>query len=231
MTESRIDRILRARGIPGVIVGPNVDGLPLPRLPWERLAGVMIGYSFQEPRLDRVLSNFYEATRLAMAFLGRGLLRRELRPPVRLVLPERHDRNVFHLWKACYLQEREGRRHFQAPLIVDAPGPAIKWVRDNPGCTVLGTILVHRWLREAGLRENEHFRFVSLNVEDQSALTGAREPSLVIGAEAADLVISGILLNRTGVPVNPRNTLIDPTWQQGSWDTHRGGIGPRSRCT
>lgn len=212
LTEARIEKILWARRIPGIIVGPRQDSLPLPRLPWERLATVLIGYSFAEPHLDRVLANFYNATRLAMAFL-----KRELYPPVRLILPETHDRNVLHLWKASYLQERLQQRHFQAPLVVRAPGRAVEWVRRNPGCTVLGTNLVLSWLRDARLREHVHYRFVSLNVEGQPELTGVLEPSLAIGVEAANLTISRILLNCTGIPANPHVTLIDPTWQQGRW--------------
>ena len=214
LTEARIDKILRARNIPGVIVGPREDALPLPGFPWERLAAVMISYTFPEPCLDRVLANFYNATRLAMTFL-----KRELLSPVRLILPESHDRNVLHLWKACYLQERLGQRHFKTPLVVNDPSLVLEWVKSNPGCTVLGTNLVFRWLRDAGLREYEHFRFVSLNVEDQTELTGVLEPSLAIGAEAADLTISRILLNRMGIPANSHATLIDPTWQQGQWKT------------
>lgn len=212
LTEARIEKILWARKIPGVIVGPKEDSLPMPRLPWERLATVSIGFTFAELPLDRVLTNFHNSTRLAMAFL-----KRELFPPVRLILPERHDRNVLHFWTACYLRERLGERHFQPPLIADAPKRAVEWVRRNPGCTVLGTNLVLSWLQNARLREYEHFRFVSLNVEGQTELTGVREPSLAIGIEAADLTISRILLNRAGFPENPHLTLIDPAWQQGGW--------------
>lgn len=215
LTDARIGKILWTRRIPGIIVGPREDALPLPRLPWEQLATVAIGYSFAEPLLDRMVTNFYNSTRLAMAFL-----KEELYPPVRLILPESHDRNVLHLWTAGYLQERQQQtRKFQTPLIVNAPDKAVNWVRQNHGCTVLGTNLVLEWLRHARLREHEHFRFVSLNVDTRTELTGIREASLLTGADAADLVISRILLNRMGLPENPHVTLIEPAWQDGQWNS------------
>lgn len=208
--EARIDRILAARGIPGVIVGPREDALPLPRLPWERLAAVKISLSFAEPNLDRVSANFFSATRIAMARIEgrRGA-------PVRLILPEQHDRNVLHFWTASYLRERLGNRHALAPLIAEDPGQAVGWVEANRGCTVLGTNLVLAWLEEAGLDARRDFRFVSLNVEGRADLRGIREPSLEVGAEAADLLIGRIYLNRTGVPEKPRETFIEPDWQEG----------------
>lgn len=210
MTDARIGKILWARNIPGVIVGPREDYLPLPQLPWERLAAVMIGFSFPEPQLDRVVANFYNSIRLAMAYI-----KRDPHPPIRLILPKDQDRNVLHIWKACYLQERERQKHFKDPLVVDSPKLAIEWVRQNPRCTVLGTNLILQWLREARLREFKDFRFISLNVENQTELTGVWEPSLATGAEAADLTISRIHLNRKGLPDSPHITLIDPTWQHG----------------
>ncbi len=209
--EKRIDRILAARGIPGVIVGPREDLFPLPALPWERLAVVMISHSFEEPAFDRVAANFHSATRLAMDKIGRG--RRGA--PVRLILPERHDRNVRHLWTASYLHARLARPHVLAPLVVEAAGPAVAWVRANRGCTILGTNRVLEWLEDAGLARGRDFEFVSLNVEGRPELSGIREPGLEVGAEAADLVIGRIYLNRTGIPDKPRETLIEPDWQDG----------------
>ena len=210
LSEARIDRILAARGIPGVIVGPREDGARLPRLPWERLAVVMVSPSFAEPHLDRVSANFYSATRIAMARID---ARRE--SPVRLILPEQHDRNVLHLWQASYLHERLANRHALAPLIAAEPGQAVEWVSAHRGCTVLGTNLVLAWLEEAGLAMLRDFRFVSLNVENRTDLSGIREPNLEVGAEAADLVIGRIYLNRTGLPTKPRETFIEPDWQEG----------------
>ncbi len=218
LTEARIDRILRARNIPGVIVAPREDPRPLPRLAWERLSAVMISSSFAEPRLDRICADFPAAIRLAMAFLKQEARTR----PVRLILPESHDRNVQHLWNAAYLHERSGRKRFQPPLIVDNPDPALAWVERHPGGIVLGTNLVLSWLRDAGLQEHEHFRFVSLNVEGDSTLTGIREPSWEVGTEAADRTIARIHLNQTGLPTEPRLILIEPRWQQGSWGAKTG---------
>jgi len=210
LTEARIGKILRARGVPGVIVGPREDGLPLPNLPWDRLASVMISYSFATPQLDVVTPDFYRAARIAMEYV-----KPEGGAEVRLILPEEHDRNVRHLWTAGYLRERLGRRGFQLPLIARRPREATDWVKANRGCTVLGTNLVLDWLKAARLKEARDFRFVSLNVENLPTLSGIREPSLEVGAEAADRVISRIYLNQTGLPAKPRITLLEPEWQTG----------------
>lgn len=211
LKEERIDKILRARGVPGVIVGPREDAAPLPRLPWERLAAVMVSQSFSSPQLDQVSPDFYGAVRIAMDKLGRD----SSGAVTRLILPETHDRNVRHLWTAGYLLERAGRRRFQPPLIVASAEPAIAWVRAHPGCVVLGTNLVLDWLRAARLAEARDFRFVSLNVEHLPEFTGILEPSLEVGAEAANLVISRIYLNQTGLPEKPRITLLEAAWQEG----------------
>ena len=212
LTEARIEKILKTRKIPGVIIGPKEDALPLPRLPWEQLAAVMIGHSYREPQFDHVYTNYYASTRLAMDFI-----QGELHPPVRMILPEQHDQNVRYLWRGRYLQKRMGQKHFKPPLVVNSPKRAVEWVQRNPGCTVLGTNLVLTWLQEANLREYMDFRFVSLNVEGRTELTGVLEPSWEIGTEAADMVISRVLLNRKGIPPKSHITLIVPEWQQGAW--------------
>ncbi len=212
LNETRIDKILRARGVPGVIVGPREDALPLPELPWGRLAAVMVSQSFALPQLDHVSADFYAAVCLAME----RLKSERTNPTTRLILPETHDRNVRHLWTAGYLRERLGHRRFHPPLIVSSAQPVVDWVAAHPGCTVLGTNLVMEWLQQAGLQTGRDYRFISLNVEHRPELTGIREPSLEVGAEAADLVISRVYLNQTGLPEKPRTTLIEPAWQDGT---------------
>ena len=71
------------------------------------------------------------------------------------------------------------------------------------------------WLEEAGLAMLRDFRFVSLNVENRTDLSGIREPNLEVAAEAADFVIGRNYLNRTGLPTKPRETFIEPDWQEG----------------
>lgn len=212
MTDERLEQIILSRSIPGVIIAPREDEQPFPRLPWNRLASIMISHSYEAPALDRVYPNFYNAARLAVDFLKQENCRN-----VRLILPMKHDRNVQHLWTAGYLQQSRGLRFFKSPLIANVPTDAMKWVRTNPDCVVLGTNQVLAWLREAGLKEYRHFRYVSLNVENDSTITGIREPSFDVGAEAVDRLIGRIQLNQTGLPESPRVTLLEPSWQQANW--------------
>ncbi|KAF0096452.1 MAG: Transcriptional regulator LacI family [Puniceicoccaceae bacterium 5H] len=170
----------------------------------------MISHSYKEPKLDRVFCNFFNSTCLAVAHLGSNAPTQ-----ARLILPRQHDRNVHHLWTACYRQEQATRTYLQDPLIIDSPAEAVCWVKAHPKVTVLGTNLVLEWLEAAGLRLGHNFQFVSLNVENRSDLTGIRESSWEVGAEAAEMVVGRIHLNRTGVPKSPHITLIEPTWQQG----------------
>ncbi len=210
MNDARFAKIIKSRKIPGIIVGPKEDALNFPELPLEELSVVMISQSFHSPRLDRVLTNFHASIHLAME-----KIKSDPHPPVRLILPEKHDRNVQHAWSAYYLYESFRKRNYKSPIITQDPNEAVEWVAAHPGCTVLATNLVLMWLNDAGLSEKEHFNFVSLNVENRSDLTGVKEPGLAVGAVAADTVISRIQLNMTGSPENPHTTLLEPTWQVG----------------
>ncbi len=210
LTESRLEKILWARRIPGVIVGPQRGEGPLPTLPWDRLSAVMLGHPFPDSPLDRVSVNYYTSTRLALAFI-----KQTLRHPVRLILPALHDRKTNHLWVASYLQKRLRNRSLRAPFILESPRRAVEWVERNPQCTVLGTNLVRSWLQDAGLHDKTDFNFVSLSVEHYSDVTGVKEPTWEVGVETAGRLIDLISRNTTGIPTHPRMILVEPSWQEG----------------
>ena len=213
MSSRRIEKIIRSRGIPGVIIAPGHQYFPLPDLPWSTLSTVMIGRSYPGPEHDRIFTNFYSSARIAVRKLDSTSHK-----DIRLILPEEHDRNTDQMWSAGYLQEIQDRKRFHPPLIVQNADQVVAWVQQNPFCTVLGTNQILDWLN-AGRDNQLPFTFVSLNVEGASALSGIQEPHKQIGKQAMDLLIGKILLNQTGFPKCPVSTLMEPSWQQG--DDHR----------
>ena len=138
MTSRRMSRILRARGIRGLVLCslPNVGGRLA--LEWKQFACVAKGLTVQHPPVHRVVSSHYEDMHLVLEQLARRKYQR-----VGLVLGEALSARVDRAWLASYLLHQNdvskgdrvppahhlhaGRAKGLCPLVFDA----------SPGCALV----------------------------------------------------------------------------------------------
>lgn len=97
MSAARLSRILRNRGIEGVIIGPLRHAETRLPLDWRHFACVAIGHSLVEPRINRVCNNQFQGISLALVEMHRLGYRR-----IGLVISADNDLRVNHIYLGGY---------------------------------------------------------------------------------------------------------------------------------
>ncbi|MCC5807204.1 MAG: LacI family DNA-binding transcriptional regulator [Opitutales bacterium] len=216
-----VERILRARGIRGIIV-PNIHyyGPELTASPhW---AAVSLGNSAGGKPIHTVRPNAFENVRIAfdhllatgrqrigfcenryMAVQGRGLheggyLYQQRRLNTRDRLPPLTDLHVEPRRAECLERFR-------------------KWYeRHRPEAILTTFFQVADWLRELGLRVPRDVALTHLAIaEENSPMAGVNVGARELGSAAVDLLAAHILRNEYGPPANPKHMSITGYWQDG----------------
>jgi LacI family transcriptional regulator len=221
----RVNKVLQARGIQGVIIGQPPAGLHTAELDWERFASVLIGRAIKSPDVPRVLFNHVKAvTRLIEKLRELGYRR------IGLVM-EREDcvkngfRNVSAYHGAMERFEISATERVP-PLLPQQLNARVlgEWIHMH-GVEV---IIVHRHdqmqklLPELGLKVPQDIGFAHLSlhkeIEDVSGLIFEPEN---YGSWAVDLVHWLLDREETGLqdPV-PAITLSSTRWNPGKSIKH-----------
>jgi len=220
MTPKRMNQILEARGIRGVIVSPQSAGMPVSELDYSHLAAATFGYGLREPSLHRSAGNMTLAIRLATdALSDRGYRR------IGLALSRWVEDRAEQAYTAAMflyqhaLPEEDRVPPFLFPTNDVAAGKAtfLAWLKDNrPDALISFDQQIPEWLAEVNLHIPKDIGFL---VHDWTgAMTGfagidhRREH---VAAAGVDLVVSQLLQNEVGVPTAPRQILIPPIFRDG----------------
>jgi len=198
-----LQRMLNARGIAGLVLGPSpmrdFSGL----LDWENFSTVLTSHSVISPGFHRVVPNQYSATRRALLELARRGYKR-----IALVSPPWVDEDIQSLpsaalvWQAAQWQT--------TPLLcqydpeVDSPAQLREWCQKNkPDAVVLGVSLDFEKVLCAALGREHASRLgiVSLGCErglPNTAIVDYR-PSM-LGELAVDQLINQLHRGDRGIP-------------------------------
>jgi DNA-binding LacI/PurR family transcriptional regulator len=219
MTVPRLNDILFARNIPGVIVGALPEARGHFALDWERYCTAVIEYTFTAPALDRVVHDSYDGMRRIMAECrARGLRR------VGLMLTAAGDERTEHLNAAAFWTVQKSARGFAAipPLIVPAWDSAAvgAWLaRYRPEVIVTSNALLPElidWCHQRGLRLGRQLRVANVNAAADGPVGGIYQDPFTIGATAARLVIEKIGRNDRGIPGLRQTILTSGRWVEGA---------------
>jgi DNA-binding LacI/PurR family transcriptional regulator len=216
---ARMQQILEARGIDGVILAPLPEHGYVLGLDWAKLAYVAVGFTFDEAPANRVAVNLYRTTRLAIeAVEQRGFKR------IGMVMHKRLLGAVEDVLLACYLAYAY-QRHGQVavpPLLLDeaeiTPERVIPWVKKHKVDAILGFRgAIPDWLREAGFAVGSEVGFAHLDCSPRSSrFAGIDQRMPDLGSMAVDLLIEQIQNNQRGVPAIPKLVEIDGDWRDGA---------------
>ncbi|MCC5841481.1 MAG: LacI family DNA-binding transcriptional regulator [Opitutales bacterium] len=99
----RMERILRARGVPGVLLGPAERGTVMPLQSVDGLTLVQVGRSRQHPLIDRVAADPIYAMQLCLRKLAEAGYSR-----IGYFDALDHNLRSERRWEAAFLLEREG---------------------------------------------------------------------------------------------------------------------------
>ncbi len=217
MSAARVDRILHARGIRGLILAPPYFGNRRLAITWQRYACVGTGYAWEEQQFDRVAHDHDQNAFAAVQHLKRLGYRR-----IGLVLPTFFATGRGTRWLDGLLVAQNGLpKADRVPVLVGSPEegsrPAFRrWLgRWKPD--VVLTLYGHEqaWLDELGLSVPRDIGLACLIRRPGTALAGIDDRYGEIGAATVELVAAKIGFNHYGVPAIPRLILIEGRWVAG----------------
>jgi LacI family transcriptional regulator len=219
MTASRMTRILRARGIRGLIL------LSLPydkkstklELQWEHFACVAKGLTVMRPQVHRVVSSHYEDMRLVLQQLGQLRYRR-----VGLVLSEVLSERVDRAWLAAFLLHQNALPSAeQVPALIirteDEAALFGEWLALHRPEVILFTDLpVQQWIRQLKLRVPADIGLVHLDwAQEVVPLAGLDSDPEILGEAASDLLIGQLQANEYGIPKHEKIVSVRGHWVPG----------------
>jgi LacI family transcriptional regulator len=212
----RIDRILEARGIVGIILPApqNHPDLKL-RFRWERYASVTSGYTWKVPDVDRVSTHHrHNIQRAFLTLQERGFQR------IGLCLPQPALERVDGNWLAGYLHSQYWvPPDCRLPIFIGHIGHTPiktfrKWLdRWKPDALISNNGFEWKWIEELNLERSVAMACLSRQVG--SPLAGIDEVDEVVAEMVVDLVASKIAHNERGLPAHPKEILVEGIWFDG----------------
>lgn len=217
MTPARMRGMLRARGIPGVILDPLPLHAPELEFDWSGFACASIGYSYKSVSLHRAVNDHFHAVSLAVESLtARGYQR--------IGMAIRHEDNDHSENRLA-----GGFMSFFPLLPTVRRIPVFFWSDDHeegfaewfrewePDVVLTLHPIVRDWMRGMGLRAPADVGLASLNLQSNHAwYSGINQNNLLIGSTAVELVIEQIHHNEHGVPREPKTVMTRGYWVDGT---------------
>ncbi len=217
MTPARMEQILLARNIQGILLPPQSRPGSQLDFCFGRFSVVTFGYTLAAPQLHTVTLHHYRSVEI----LFRKLLNLGYQRPG-LAMRHREDIRTDRIWSAAFWSEQRllpaNRR---VPLLLKEtldPERFLTWFkRYKPDVVIGGRSDVLQWMIDAGVSVPEEAGFATLNASEHDArLSGIWQNLQMTGAKALDLLIDMIHRGERGIPEVRSNLLIDATWVDGS---------------
>ena len=218
----RLEKILRARGIRGVlIVGLMNENRLLDKfLPiWEHYPCVVTGVRTRNPALSFTATDQHI---LALRAFENALRLGYKRPA--LVLDHVIDRLVEGRFTAGYFiaQQKVPTKQRMKPfyLVTEArknPDLFVQWFqKEKPDVILTLYNVVKEWVEQMGMSIPQDLGLIQLEWrKDQPTWAGMDQHNDITGEAAVEMLIGLIHNNESGVPDFPRATLIGSTWKDG----------------
>lgn len=218
MTAARMDQMLRARGIQGVILSPRLPAPgPMPQLDWRHFSPVALGYSITDLSVHRVCAHHAHNMRVCLREMrNRGYKR------IGLVYPREIYERSRGLVLGAYLAEQailpveEQVTPLFLPESLITKDVLAKWLREQK---IDGVILsampldIQAMIQALGYQVPDQLGIGLIcrygKTED---IAGIDEQMTLLGEAAVDAVISLVRRNEKGLPAYPRYTLIEGRW-------------------
>lgn len=213
----RIGRMLWARGIPGIIIGPVSMADSHLKFDVSHFSAVTIGYTLKIPHLHRVRPDPYDMMLTLLSILER---RGYKRPG--FVQNRAEDNWTLHLWSASYNVWRTllHRRPLPPPMLLmeeDSKELFLKWYgKYKPDVILSVTHIIPKWLKEEGIQMPQDVGYATLlSLPDKPDFSGLHPDLKAIGSAAVHQLTSQIYNNEIGESKSPRLLLIPPKWHEG----------------
>jgi LacI family transcriptional regulator len=219
MTPARFNRMLRNRGILGLIIAPlrnEQDTLPIE---WEHFAAVAMAFTLRRPAIPRVGSDHGQAIRLAIAECrNRGYRRIGL--AVQRAIMERIEQQ----WLAGFMLEHAERSSASmlVPLVAEpwSERTFLTWFKEQRPEVILtggdyASVLF--WLKGAGVDVPGDVGVVSLDLHVRDgSVAGIDQHSEELGATVVDHLVGRLHRNERGAPPRAVRLHVMGEWREGA---------------
>lgn len=213
----QLRRILRTRGVQGVILSSLTNPGPYPAFECSDLAVATIGQSITEPVFNRVCNHQLHSLRLQLFLLRERGYRR-----IGLVLSSNGNSRTEGIFLGTYLAEQFNAPPAERlpPLLFDGSplGRLVTWLkRYRPDCIIASESETYECLKHLGYSIPRDLGFTFLAKPDgHPEVAGPIENFEMLGELAVDLVISLIAKREYGIPKMPLTTLVENrSWSAG----------------
>ncbi len=221
LSVGRIQQIMRARNIRGVLIPPpqSTFSQDLNAADWSNFAVVKFGHAFDRLRVNLVTSaHTYNAALAVRKMTALGYRR------VGFVSSEYSIRRTLFLSGVLTAQTdlAEGDRvPFlslpESDVKTGDPARLRAWIeREKPDAILSNLSELPAMIRAAGCDIPGDLGFAALSVHDGNSDAGIDQKPFEIGKAACELVVSLILYGGWGYPEAPREVLIEGAWVDGS---------------
>lgn len=219
----RLNRILEARGIRGVIVIGKMDEHRLPprfEATWPRFACAVTGARTEGPELSFCCVDHHT---LVLKAVERAVALGYSRPG--LVIDRRIDRLVEGRFTAGMTIAQEALpAHCRVPQFMEVAAAReqlatfYRWLdRHRPDVILTLYNRVRRWVEDHGLSVPGNIGLIQLEKRrDNADWAGMDQHNDLVGEAAVDLVVAQMHHGEAGIPLHPRATLIEASWVPGA---------------
>lgn len=220
LTPKKLQKILHARGIEGVIVSPQSLQLPCSKLDYSPFAAVTFGNAMHSPALHMCAGNMTLGIHTAAGQLqARGYRRIGVAVTKWIVNRSQfgYSGGLFHWQLGVPPEDRVPLLLFPSNDISRGFDVFAKWMREHePDALITFDTHVPGWLKRLGLRVPKDIGFV---VHDWTPrmpeFAGIYQRRDHLAAAAVDLVVTQLSQHEHGIPEVPRQIMIPPQWVDG----------------
>jgi LacI family transcriptional regulator len=233
LNAARLERILRARRIAGIVLSPLDSGEASFALDWDwsRFSPAIIGNAVCTPELHHAGHHHFGGMRLALQKLAAGG-RRRIAAVIECEVNERARR----AWSGAFLEHHparaSARRWLQAVDTIDATRLR-RWLASMRPDALITTRDMLRRLEAANVNVHEQIDdIVLLNwTPAAAAYCGIDQCEEVIAAHAVDLVVGQLHHNECGAPEHVKMLLFPGKWVEVARTAGTIGEGATARET
>lgn len=236
MTGRRLSKVLKSRGIPGMLI-PGIIRPKNPEELWqqldlESLAAVTIGFRNEKTPLSHVLCNVSHRVELSLNKLRELGYRR-----ISMIVSDWYDRYLNHsLLYPFYYRERvhapdewfkshvfPNSRAFEHNGVVRIEADEKsrtgirRWLEKHKPDAVIGESVVWDVIMKMGWKVPDDIAYVSPDWSPRFPhLGGIDQRPELLGSLAVDLLWAQLLQNERGIPTIPKSLQVEGQWQDGA---------------
>lgn len=220
LSPERLQEVLQARGIEGVLVSPQSEQIPCSRIDYARFASATFGYVMREPALHMCAGNMFLGVQIAAGeLMRRGYQRIGL--AINRWIDDRsqngYSGGLFHFQQRLPAEDR-------VPLLLLSDNKVGRgfaafstWMRSHrPDALISFDTFVPQWLKRMGMEAPRDIGFVVHDwTPEMKGWAGIYQRRDHLAASAVDMVVAQLTQNEKGVPSVPRQIMIPPEWVDG----------------